>query len=720
MESHRPKPQESSSCIVTFNANGGEPALEPQIVTQNSKLGIPASVSKEGYTFGGWYRDELCTELWDFAVHTVKTAMALYAKWNAITYTVVFNANNGLGNMANLTLSYGVSQNLRSNTFTRSGFIFAGWALSAEGDVEFINGQSVINLTATSGDVVTLYAKWGTYSYSVVYNANEGSGVMANSVLTNGISQKLSPNLFTRTGYVFSGWARTADGIVEFIDEQNVVNLADTAGAVITLYAKWVYVAEGSFSVSFISNGGSSVASQIVSRNGKVTQPENPTRSAYAFMGWYKNSDFISGSEWNFADSVTDNITLYARWQALSGTLLVRFIANGGIPVPHDQAVSRNNIVIEPSIDKANATFGGWYRDSSLTIPWLFNSDTVSAPLTLYAKWNEDGKFTVNFFTNGGVPAWFNTAVMYGYGVDVPEGMIRAGYTADWYEDAALTNRWDFNSDYIIENTVLYAKWTVNTLSIMYSNGGGTGVAPANPVSAAYDVNITMPANTYTRADYTFAGWEVSGFGSKAGIYAASASVPVSDLSSAIDTGNASITLTATWAINNYAVTFNAKGGNPVSEQNISHGGTASRPEDMVYSGYAFDNWYADESLTVVYTFDTPVTGDITLYAKWIPDSFFTVTFAQIIDAAPFIDDLVIHRSEDNGNLTATLSVDNPGQYDSIEWHIPRANIRGYGPSFTLNSANTAYNNIGEHFLTVEVVKGGIPYSQTITFTVEE
>jgi len=65
------------------------------------------------------------------------------------------------------------------------------------------------------------------------------------------------------------------------------------------------------------------------------------------------------------------------------------------------------------------------------------------------------------------------------------------------------------------------------------------------------------------------------------------------------------------------------------------------------------------------------------------------------------------------------LTVDNPGQYDSISWRVDNTAVTGTGPSFTLSAANTAYNLIGEHFVTVMVRKGGAPYNKTVSFKVE-
>jgi hypothetical protein len=96
-----------------------------------------------------------------------------------------------------------------------------------------------------------------------------------------------------------------------------------------------------------------------------------------------------------------------------------------------------------------------------------------------------------------------------------------------------------------------------------------------------------------------------------------------------------------------------------------------------------------------------------------------TITFAQIVDNAPSIIGPTIYRVSYGGPTTATLIVDNPGQYDSISWQVNNTSITGTGPSFTLSAGNPAYNQIGEHFVTVFVMKGGVPYNKTVSFRVE-
>ena len=89
------------------------------------------------------------------------------------------------------------------------------------------------------------------------------------------------------------------------------------------------------------------------------------------------------------------------------------------------------------------------------------------------------------------------------------------------------------------------------------------------------------------------------------------------------------ITLTAKWNINKYTVTFNSYGGTPVPPaQEVEYGLTATEPDDPTLKGYTFAFWYLgdDEQNATAYDFNTPVTENITLTAKWNINKY-TVTF---------------------------------------------------------------------------------------------
>ena len=89
------------------------------------------------------------------------------------------------------------------------------------------------------------------------------------------------------------------------------------------------------------------------------------------------------------------------------------------------------------------------------------------------------------------------------------------------------------------------------------------------------------------------------------------------------------ITLTAKWNINKYTVTFNSYGGTPVPPaQEVEYGLTATKPDAPTLKGYTFAFWYLgdDEQNATAYDFNTPVTENITLTAKWNINKY-TVTF---------------------------------------------------------------------------------------------
>jgi uncharacterized repeat protein (TIGR02543 family) len=159
-------------------------------------------------------------------------------------YTVVYDANGGDGTMNDSDHIYGKKTALNANAFTRTDYIFDGWAESPEGAAKYGDRQSVKNLNKKNRTTVTLYAVWAGF-YTVVYDANGGSGEMPNSDMILGRPQKLRVNTFTRTAYGFAGWATSEAGTVEYTDGQSVIILT-TLGAEVTLYAQWTQKKEKS------------------------------------------------------------------------------------------------------------------------------------------------------------------------------------------------------------------------------------------------------------------------------------------------------------------------------------------------------------------------------------------------------------------------------------------------------------------------------------------
>lgn len=98
----------------------------------------------------------------------------LYAQWTANTYTVKFDKNEpkASGTMEDQTFSYDTVQALQSNKFIYLGYFLEGWSDTPTGEVIYKNGEKILNLSSTQGDVINLYAKWAKDPTKVSLSGN--------------------------------------------------------------------------------------------------------------------------------------------------------------------------------------------------------------------------------------------------------------------------------------------------------------------------------------------------------------------------------------------------------------------------------------------------------------------------------------------------------------------------------------------------------------------
>ncbi len=70
-----------------------------------------------------------------------------------------------------------------------------------------------------------------------------------------------------------------------------------------------------------------------------------------------------------------------------------------------------------------------------------------------------------------------------------------------------------------------------------------------------------------------------------------------------------------------HTLTLDTKGGSVIEPLSVEDGKTAEKPADPTKEGYTFGGWYADEACTTEWSFDTPITADTTIYAKWTEET---------------------------------------------------------------------------------------------------
>ena len=130
----------------------------------------------------------------------------------------------------------------------------------------------------------------------------------------------------------------------------------------------------GAYTVTFQSEGGSEVASQIRA-NAPADQPADPTKEGYTFIGWYNGE-----SEWDFETPVTADLTLTAKWQLNRYTITFK-PENGGqdIVIKQDYGTA---ITAPANPTKTGYTFAGWDKTIPSTMP--------AGDMTITAQWTEN------------------------------------------------------------------------------------------------------------------------------------------------------------------------------------------------------------------------------------------------------------------------------------------------------------------------------------------
>ena len=541
---------------AVFESNGTRVAS--QYFVNGGRVTQPTNVIRDGYTLAGWYTDANCTNKYNFNA-AATASLTLYAGWNC---TVSFETFGGSYVRSNSVVTNHKVTN-PGTVYKSGGFVFAGWYTDAECTNQY-NFDSLVT------ENMTLYARW---NYSVSFNSNGGTNVGTQSIVSGGKASR--PTDPRRTGYTFIGWY-LGNEVYDF-DTPVVQPL--------TLQARWQPNVN---TINFDLNGGIGEAEPQEVESGKmVTKPNDPTNENYAFAGWYLNN-----SQYYFGSVVTSSFTLQAKW---------------GYVVTYDYGFD-NQSETEVVVDGECAYYMWPDRDGYELVGWNLNGseydfDTpVTEDITLVAQW-EPWHYEVYF--DSGEGSWVDTQyVAFGNTADVPDDPTLDGYKCiGWYywsyeqcfdeylgywDWTYVERKFDFSTP-ITEDIYLEAKW-VEVCVVTFD-------ANHDQITADYEAAIGYPLDsvpTVTREGYVFCGWYLDD--------------NLFDFDSAI---TENITLQAKWG---HVVTFDTDGGSEIAPQLVIEGDCA---HDCVptKNHHSFDGWNLNG---VAYDFDTPVTADITLTARWI------------------------------------------------------------------------------------------------------
>lgn len=547
------------------------------------------NLSKEGYTFEGWYTDANGT---GSKVPTINTSTldnyTLYAHWTPITYTISYTLNGGTVSGTNPT-----SYTIETTSFTlinptKEGYAFEGWTGTGL-------STPTKNITIAIGSYGSrnYIANWEVITYTITYNLDDGEIDGSNPTTYTIESATFTLINPTKDGYIFVGWSGT--GIV------------DTSSS--------VTITKGSTG----NREYTAVFEAIVPTYGTAFRPVNNQGL----------DDIDYGQGQTFTDNITycfegENQTL--RYAPIYGTpsyltylgmIVIKLDDSVHIVAAINNAINTiestevdsitdfeslsivvtttANTSISVEISNYDILIVAYFKIVEYEIAYIDTKDIEHSNIESFTLL-EDGSIALN-------------------DLDVPEGYIFNG----WYTgsngsgtklSSTISRSYLINlaTDYTIN---IYAYITLKEYTITYNLNGGS-VSDTNPTKYTIETP-TFTLNNPTKTGYNFIGWKGTG------VLSNSTVVTITKGS----TGNK--TFTAYWKTNvvtTTTITF-VVDGTTLTEDSItaSSGSVITAPSvdssEYGMTGYNVDGWYTDSNCTNKYTFSTMPTTNITLYGEW-------------------------------------------------------------------------------------------------------
>lgn len=316
---------------------------------------------------------------------------------------------------------------------------------------------------------------------------------------------------------------------------------------------------------------------------------------------------------------------VYLRNFSAGEALVVTFHANNGTEDTAQQKVYGGKAALKANTFTCeNKIFAGWAAAADGEVLYQDGERiTTETSLDLYAVWAD--AYTVTF-DNDGATATVMTPRNGAIGSRIPADPSREGYTFDgWFNgETKLT------AETVISGDSTYtAKWTAITYTIAFSGGSGS-TGSVESIPAAYDREVTLPRNAFTRPGYSFNGWSQSSSASK-GSYAEGDAVK--NLTS---TQGTTVTLYAAWQplpvtvrlhLNYAGAEDITRTGAVGSNYNyiLTDAGTTrfNSITDPKRDGYIFDGWYdaaeGGSAIGTTYKFTAADAEDgFDMYAHWV------------------------------------------------------------------------------------------------------
>ena len=538
--------------------------------------------AEDGYEFSGWYQKTA-----DIGVKAKveKLYMAkewkLYGKFTPIEYTIQYVYNDGKATSTNPT-----TYTVESDTITLADATGADWGKTfLEWHDE--NGQKITEIpTGSTGNrVITAYWNWPVHLHYLDKDNNEiDSATLYVSELEPGACVLPTGE---KTGYDFDGWYEAKKDIGTASHKLNALSIAKKW----ELYGRYTAKTDVSYTVKYLREGDNKVLApeKVVTDQ---TFDTEVTEQAADVVGYTPDAP----SKTMILDEYNKVLTFsYSAKTDVSYT--VRYLREGD-----DKVLAPEKVVTDQTFDtevtENAADVIGYTPDAPSKTMIL---DEYNKVLTFSYSAKTDVSYTVRYLREGDdkVLAPEKVVTDQTFDTEVTENAADViGYTPDAPSKTMILDEY---------NKVLTFSYSANTYhyEVHYFLQAPDGSYMEKEVdktpTGVFDttVTITPDPNRYG-AHYSYN----SGKSTVSGVVT-------------VDDPTTILKLYVYYDLDFHTLTFDTMGGSKIAPETVRHGLTVAKPKDPVNGGYIFDGWYTDKTFRHRYDFSTPLTEDITIYAKW-------------------------------------------------------------------------------------------------------